>query len=89
MGDFEGLTLQGIVRFARGIKHDITVVGIRDLDWYYDSLPLKPPLQVRPEMVGFCSRYPAKSLRICSADVGVLRFAGSGEPSPRMCCNRS
>ncbi len=38
-GRFEGPVLQSIVRFARSLKHQIVVVGIRDLDWYYSELP--------------------------------------------------
>lgn len=40
-GRFEGPTLQGIIRFARELKRNIAVVGIRDLDWYYHELPPK------------------------------------------------
>ncbi len=42
-GRFEGPTLKGIVRLAREIRHSVTVVGIRDLDWYYDELPGQSP----------------------------------------------
>ena len=38
-GRFDAPTLQGIVRLAREIRHGVTVVGIRDLDWYYEELP--------------------------------------------------
>jgi hypothetical protein len=43
-GRFEGPTLQGIVRFASEMKHTISVVGIRDLDWYYHELPSPDPI---------------------------------------------
>jgi hypothetical protein len=42
-GRFAGPTLQGIVRFAREIRQGIAVVGVRDLDWYYDELPGNEP----------------------------------------------
>ncbi|MEJ7590425.1 MAG: AAA family ATPase [Planctomycetaceae bacterium] len=42
-GRFEGPTLQGIVRFAREIRQEIGVVGVRDLDWYYNELPGSEP----------------------------------------------
>ena len=38
-GRFPGPTLQGIVRFTRGLRNGISVVGVRDLDWYYCELP--------------------------------------------------
>jgi hypothetical protein len=38
-GRFEGPTLHGISRFARQLASGILVVGIRDLDWYYQELP--------------------------------------------------
>ncbi len=42
-GRFQGPTLQGISRLARELQHNARVVGIRDLDWYYDQLPAADP----------------------------------------------
>lgn len=43
-GRFEGPTLQGIVHFTREIHQNVSVVGIRDLDWYYSEVPSDQPL---------------------------------------------
>jgi len=42
-GRFEGPTLQGIARFARALKREVSVIGIRDLDWYYEEFPENTP----------------------------------------------
>ena len=42
-GRFEGPTLQGIARFAKECTGGANVVGVRDLDWYYDELPSDTP----------------------------------------------
>ena len=42
-GRFNGPTLQGIARLAKALKSSVRVIGIRDLDWYYDELVPEEP----------------------------------------------
>ena len=79
-GRFEGPTLQGIVRLAREIQHSVRVVGIRDLDWYYDQLPTADPIEADGDGWTLLT-LPCKELENLFCDSSLLFEAYESEVS--------
>lgn len=76
-GRFEGQTLQGIARFAREVNHQISVVGIRDLDWYYSEIPNADPELVTSDGWRLLT-LPSKEFENLFCDVEILQQAYKG-----------
>jgi predicted ATPase len=70
-GRFEGPTLQGIVRLAREIRQSVKVVGVRDLDWYYDERPGITPELTEGDGWSMLT-LPCKELENLFCDVSLL-----------------
>ena len=76
-GRFAGPTLQGIVRFAREIRQGIAVIGVRDLDWYYDELPGNEPTLESGDGWTMITM-PCKEMENLFCDVSLLFEAYNG-----------
>ena len=79
-GRFEGPTLQGIVRLAHEIRHSVKIVGIRDLDWYYDELPGVTPELIESDGWSLLT-LPCKELENLFCD-GALLFSAYDQSIP-------
>jgi predicted ATPase len=70
-GRFDAQALQGIVRYSRELKVSSRIIGVRDLDWHYQSLPPGEP-QLRTGDGFQLLTLPCKELENLFCDAGLL-----------------